>query len=418
MTHQEHVAAFAGYAQDIASVLYSRNPDDKLQSFGQMVKERFGDTAWTALVSNANIMIRDTVSNAKDDLKFFGELANNVATAALAYNLSTSFLQFGGFWRFIPFAGPTHLTTVAARGALNPRALLRRAFELDPQLRSRAGDASFAGLVDENSKLHMRYAFTLMTKVDQFVSAVGFVATYESNIARGESHETAISEAQRAVFMTQNATHAKDKPLLWKQSAAIRAAMMFTGDAAKRWNISTYDFVQAVMTPGHRIQKTFYIGLGLGLEVILTKLLRRGTPDDDEDWGEWMADAFASDILSTIPLAGGELVDLYEYVLRKRRGGTTRSVLVAPFKEAYDAVKGFREGDYEKFLWSTVSSLAHLFSTAAHFPIPVTALRRAVGTGNALRKGDFKGAALIQIGRWPDRKPTRRERRIRRRRAA
>jgi hypothetical protein len=255
----------------------------------------------------------------------------------------------------------------------------------------------------------MRAAFKMMTTIDRDVASIGFMAVYNANIERGLSRADAVSEASRAVFMTQNATHAKDKPLLWRQNSFVRAAMMFTGDAAKRWNIATYDLVRSFRNGG--APRVMYIALSLALEAAMTKTIRDGDPDDGEGWAEWAADATAQDALSSIPLVGGEAVDLYNHLIRGKRNYSESSVFFAPMKEAAYAIKNLAEGEYEKAIWNALNVYAHGFTSLTHYPVPVTALKRGVGSIRALSEGDVKSAFSVQIGRWPEKKTRRRGRR-------
>ena len=261
----------------------------------------------------------------------------------------------------------------------------------------------------------MKHAFTMMTEFDKWTAAVGFMATYNANIERGASQAQAVSEATRAVSMTQNATHAKDKPLLWRQAQAntlMRFAVMFTGDAAKRMNIAVYDLVQALRHPWTNRGKVLCYAFGLAFEALLVQAIRDGGPDDDETWAEWTAQAFAKDALNMIPLVGGEAVDFYERKVRGKYRSERRSILFSPFYEAYMLGANIKESEGVRALGNAMNFYAQAFSGSTGMPVPVVAIRRAFRGAKALSEGDVLGAAGAQLGHYRQ-EPGRRQRRRR-----
>jgi hypothetical protein len=214
--------------------------------------------------------------------------------------------------------------------------------------------------------------------------------------------------------MTQNATHAKDKPRLWQEAqenTLLRAAMMFTGDAAKRLNIAGYDLVQAVRRPWTNKGKIMRIAFALALETVIMKLIREGEPDDDESWAEWSADAFAVDAVNMIPLIGGEVVEFYDRAVRGKYRDAQRSVLFSPFYEAYMAAANVKKGEGERAFWNAANVYAQGLSHLTGLPLPVTALRRIFRGAVALSEGDVLGAAGAQLGHYKQDTRRRRQRR-------
>jgi hypothetical protein len=290
-----------------------------------------------------------------------------------------------------------------------------RAFDLDPQLRSRAGDANYAELINAASPWYMKGAFAMLTAFDRWTAAIGFMAVYKANIEGGAGRARAVSEAQRAVAMTQNAVHPKDKPRLWKDAqgiAFLRAAMVFTGDAAKKLNIAGYDLIQAARRPWTNRGKILRIAYALAFEAILMKFIREGFPGGDEDWPEWLADAFASDALNMIPLAGGEAADFYDRAIRGKYRDAPRSILFSPVYEAYKAYEALLDGENEKSLSHAATFYGQALSGLTGYPLPVVAIKRAFRGAKALGEGDVAGALGAQLGHYtPGPKMKRRRRR-------
>jgi hypothetical protein len=386
----------AGYAQDVASVLHRRNEEG--ETLGRMIRTRFGSEAWRALVSNANVMIQDNVFEAADATsKISSYLMRGAAMARLAYNVAVAFKQPSAALRVLPYSGTTHLLRAIGRFVSNPRETIDRAYALDPSLRSRSGDASIATL-KRLTPAWMSPGFAMMAAMDRWAAAVGFLAVYDANIERGQSHAKSVSEAQRAINMTQNATSAKDKPLLWKQSSFVRMAMMFTLDAAKRLNIATYDIARALEAKGgwNKAKTLFSTAMGLALGALITKAIGEGTPfddDTDEEWGEWIADAFTSEALSLIPIIGNEAVMTYQRIIGKRRNGTVESVLFAPFRNAADSARKFGDDDYSAMIWYATEALA----LATGF-VPATGLKRAINSIVMLGDGEYGDAIDNMLG--------------------
>lgn len=405
MQRQEHVAAMSGYAQDVASLLYSKDPAHPARSLGSMIADRFGAAAWKALISNENVMIRDGLSEASDGISdFINMLAARKAEAQLAWNLATSFKQIGSAARFLPFSGGKQLLLAVKDFSANPNRFLRAAYALDPTLRTRSGDAILQQLRGKTAP-YMRHAFTLLGALDRAVSSVGFVAVYNANLENGVSHDRSVSEARRAVNMTQNAATAKDKPYLWKQHAALRSMMMFTGDAAKRWNISTYDMAVAMRSENdNRIQQTLYTALGWAMDAAAVYAIGNGLPggDDEDSLAEWMNGAFVGDGINSVPLVGPALLKAYEAVIKNSRAGMPiRTIFEEPVDRirrnagrAWDGLTGEEAWYYS--IWYMIEAMAYVggekrFRTPH---APVTMGKRVINALGMAADGEVYDAVL------------------------
>ena len=112
---------------------------------------------------------------------------------------------------------------------------------MDPQMRDRVPNVFFSiNKYDPTIMGDAQYAYkksmdTLIAPIsymDRVVAAIGWKATYESNVKRGLSHDQAVRAAQRAVLLTQQTPSIKDAPMIWRQSGLARLLMIFTSDAA------------------------------------------------------------------------------------------------------------------------------------------------------------------------------------------
>ena len=443
---QERAAAFAGYVRDVASVLAMKNPKDKNMTLARMIKNRFGNAAWNSLMSNVNLMIRDEISAGHDIFdKGASFLANNASIVYLAWSLGTCAIQTTSVWRFLAYAGPRKLLYNMAKFAADPFIYLGRAMhllpedmstnmglaaEMDPQLRAREGNVMVRRLNKQRSeivkKLEMKgvplvgkydrfiqLGFEGIAIVDRWTAAIGYTATYEANIARGLTSEQAHREAQRAVLVTQQATTAKDAPVIWRQSGLVRLWMLFTSEAAKSWGMSTYDFVQELQRPGWNEKKAAVATLlSWSLTALMAYFMRNPLPSDDgydddpETVADWLRDAFSEEFLKSIPLIGGEAMMLYNRYARGKRGWSQYSAIVAPIAKVlesahYFATKDEYDDDPEKDLKMAGYAIEGL-SLGTGIPVPYTGIKRAIQSSKIwLSDGEPLAAALNRIGRRP-----------------
>jgi hypothetical protein len=214
---------------------------------------------------------------------------------------------------------------------------------------------------------------------DRIVAAIGWKATYDANL-RNLGREGAIREAQRAVALTQQASHSKDMPRVWRQKGIARLAMIFTSDAASTFGLSAYDFVRQLRS-GQKM-KAFSTLVGLTLTAMLMKAATDGPGDDEtpyeeeQGWREWMASAFSEQALSSMPLIGKDLMLLYDKMTGKYTG-TQYSALVTPFEKAMRAAKILSKDDIEEDeMWKASEYALEALSLGGLMPLPVVGGRR------------------------------------------
>ncbi|MBQ7262482.1 MAG: hypothetical protein IJR14_02065 [Synergistaceae bacterium] len=405
----ERAAAMLGLAGDVTSALLSRDPDG--ETIGKMVKERFGDEAWRTLVSFFNDDVMDGAAIAHDILGHAsGFLARNMSVAYLAGNVATVIKQTASYPRFLVTAGPHRLILATAKFLTSPFKFMARVTEMSPMLKERAGSEILQAIREDprwGQRMHQRALDILLAPIgmmDRATCAIGWQATYDANVAK-LGHEGAVREADRAVRLTQPISSARDKSRIWRQQGLVRLGMMFTSDAAQTFGMTAYDLVQK-LTSGELDEtvRGFWSLMVLGLTAVWIKAMSEGIPwdDDEEEWGEWIADAFTEQSILSIPIVGKEALALWGTMSGKGYRSQWSSV-VAPVERAARAVKLWTDEDSEeeertRAAWLTLDAMA--LGGVAH--LPVTGARRALKAALALREDGLGAAGRALVG-WPDR---------------
>jgi hypothetical protein len=408
----EHAAAFASFARETVGALMAHDPIQK-NTIGRMIKERFGDEAWDTLVSFFNVAVQDDARIAHSVLDAAaGFFARNMSVSYLAGNLATVLKQTTSIPRFLVTAGPLRILANIGKFLTSPQRFLNEVYEMDTQMRDRAGNAMLQALRQDprwGRRGYQRMIQTMMEPIsmmDRWVAAIGWRATYDANL-ENLGKEGAIREAQRAVALTQQTAHAKDAPSIWRQNGYVRLVMTFTSDMAQTFGMTVYDLAQQVRTKqGGRALATIF---ALTLSAMLMKAATDGPPGgDDEDeeeegtgWGRWTAEAFAEQAIASIPLVGKELIALYDAVSGNYRG-TQYSALVAPVERLARAARIMSKEELEDDDgWKITGYVLEALSLSGAAPMPYTAMKRAARSLAYVDDGDPLGAALILVGQRP-----------------
>jgi hypothetical protein len=403
----EHSAAFASFARETAGALMGHDPVEK-NTIGRMIKERFGDEAWNTLVDFFNIAVRDDTRMAHSVLNVTAAfMAKNMSISYLAGNLATVLKQTTSIPRFLTTAGPHRLLAAIGEFAIKPNKFLEEIYEMDPQMRDRAGSELLRAIRQDprwgrrGYQKALRIAMAPISIMDRWVAAIGWKATYYANL-KNLGKEKAIREAQRAVALTQQTAHAKDSPAIWRQNGYVRLVMTFTSDAAQTFGMTVYDLAQQARTKqGRKAMATF---LALSMTAIATKAMAdwlSGADEDDEgetDWGDWTLGALTEQAISSIPLIGKEGMVLYDSLSGNYRG-TQYSAIITPIERLARAAKIMTKEELEEDDGWKVSGYALEALSLSGLPFPYTAMRRAARSMVYINDYDPLGAALTLVGK-------------------
>jgi hypothetical protein len=405
----EHSAAFASMARDTVGALMAHDPV-KGKTIGRMIQERKGDEAWRTLVSFFNAAVQNDARMAHNVLNSAaGFMAKNMSITYLAGNLLTVLKQTTSIPRFLITAGPHRIMAAIGKFSVNPMRFLEEVYEMDPQMRDRAGSEMLRAIrQDPNwgkrgySRI-LRWAMQPISMMDRWVAAIGWRATYDANL-KELGKEKAIREAQRAVALTQQTAHAKDSPAMWRQNGYVRLIMLFTADAAQTFGMTAYDFVQQVRTgQGRKVVATL---TALTLTAMCMKAASDGLPwgdeDDDDDetsgWGQWTAEAVGEQAISSIPLVGKEAIALYDAVSGNYRG-TQYSAIISPIEKLIRAAKIMTKEELEEGDGWKATDYALEALSLSGVPVPYTAIKRAAQSLVYLNDYDPLAAAFILVGK-------------------
>ena len=417
---QEHTIAFAELISDTNALLNYRPGVDEIASgetgktdtIHNLLRRKFGNDAWTALEEYNNILTRNDTAIAHAVMNNTSRmLARNMTVAYLCGNLATILKQTTSLPRFLVAAGPHRILaslgefmagSVAGIGT-GENAFLERIYDLDPQMRARAGDVMLEAVRSDPAWGSTWYQQALdiglapISAVDRWIAAIGWKAVFDKGIAEGKSVEAAAREAQRVVILTQQTVHAKDAPMVWRQSGIARLAMIFTSEAAQMWGMGVYDFAQQI---GRGDIKGMLASVtAMTVCATIMRMITDGAPEDGtpEAWAKWVGAAMAEQSLSSIPLIGKDMVAMWQELDGSGYFGAQPTALGAPFAKA---IKGAywllddKDTNDERAAWSIIEGLSLL---GARFP--VTAARRFIDAGYLMSEGEQTEALLRVLGR-------------------
>ena len=413
----EHTAAFAQIGPDLHSV-FTENFDDlsgRSYNLPKLIREKFGRGTWKAVETYINLVNSDRLTQGKnvfEDLSNF--MGTNMAYTYLAANLGTVLKQTTSIPRFIVTAGPAELANAVAEYVRHPKQFLEDIYAMDPQMRDRLPNVFFglnkydptvAGSAKYAYKKTMETLIAPISYMDRVVAAIGWKATFDSNIKKKLSREQAIRAAQRAVLLTQQTPMLKDAPMIWRQSGLARLMMIFTSDAAPLLGMTAYDMAQAVKRGDHP-EALWNITACLVCAVAM-KAIVDGMPDDDNDesWTAWVLSAFTKQTVESIPLVGKELMSFWESFSGQGYNGTTYSAFVAPISKILKGYEDVTSEDsdevskytgmtkFERGIWNTVEGMSLITA-----PFPVVGAKRLYLAAKEAGDGNFLRALQTIIG--------------------
>ncbi|ANZ44239.1 hypothetical protein [Cloacibacillus porcorum] len=413
----EHTAAFARIGPNLHAVFTENFEDRTGRSYNipKLIREKFGSGTWKAVQEYINLVNRDGLTVGNDVFsRISNTLGKNMAYTYLAANIATVLKQTTSIPRFLITAGPAQIGCAIGEYLQHPKQFLEDIYVMDPQMRDRVPNVFFSiNKYDPTIMGDAQYAYkksidTLIAPIsymDRVVAAIGWKATYESNVKRGLSHDQAVRAAQRAVLLTQQTPSIKDAPMIWRQSGLARLLMIFTSDAAPVLGMTVYDLAQSIKRGDHPASLCNIAAFMIS--AVAMKALVDGMPDDDNDenWGEWIMSAFSRQAIESIPLVGKELMSFWESFSGQGYKGTTYSAFVAPLSKLARGFDDMTADDsdeispytgmskFERGAWNAIEGMS-LITT----PLPVVGSKRLYLATNNAADGDFMKALQAIIG--------------------
>ena len=371
VSRHEFAAALGQTASDLMSVLLAK--DDNGQNLMRMISDRFGNTMRKSVISFFNDTFTDNNRIADEFLhSVAGALSRNMSAAYIAYNAGVYVMQAMSYPLFLMSASPDYLLSSIAKFFRNPRAFLNNVYELSPTIKNMGRDP-----IDSRDKLLSNLNSSLWQKfinagleptslIDRVTKAIGWQATYDTNIRRGLSHEKAIREADRAVRLTQPPSNARDTMRITRNGSVAALKMKFTAALAAAWNMTTYDFIQKLFSKDwNNIKSAFLTFTGVALSAMLVKFMHDGGPDRDNEQSipEWAAGAFSEQFINSIPLIGKDAMQSYNKHFRGKYGQSQFDAFNAPVDKILNAAgiiskENKSDDDYAKLGWLALEALS------------------------------------------------------------
>jgi len=389
MDNVEHVIAYGENANTVLNALLQK--DASGENLANRIIMQHGQSTYDSVMNYMNLMVTDRVgkSNAVWD-QFADYLAGNMPVAYLAWNFGTVALQTVSLPLAFPYASIPHLLSNIKR-AFTDAEFRERAYKLDPQLRHRSGDPILSLMRQEDMPDYMRLGLSFIGEMDKRTAVAVQMAVYDT-LRPTMNQLEALREAQRITKKTQMASHAMDKPHLWRSSGAGRLMMMFTGDAAKLFNIAIKDLPDA--WNDKNFSDLFGILAGYGLSAIMVGMLRNPPEEfDPESLIKWAGAQPMHQLLRSVPILGTELNHTFRRMLGGRGGfrdDNRATTFMLRFRDGvYRIMNGETPDDYARGMLDMLEGFALIDRRKR---IPSNAIRRMYQVGGLIHEGRIPAA--------------------------
>ncbi len=338
--------------------------------------DRFRDAVRNKLGDEYLKEIRDYVSRVANPNIYKGYgyferisriLRKNAAISYLAFNLVTMVKQLPSAVFYLADAGPGHLIASAAEFAKNPKAMIQRVGEMDPQVKHAALERTleelkqhdrktYEGIINRVGEAGMKGIYMM----DAVARSIGWNAVYHRARADGESKDESIRQAQNATLRTQPAASAKDIAAIYTKNETLNWFLMFSNQLSNLYNITTYDIPTAWKNKQFQRAALGMVGVSISA-MVMWSIANKRLPEEPEE----VAEVFEDQFLSIMPLIGNP-------ALSEKRGwgGGGIGILDSIAKvgiSGLDIISGEGEDDDIKQI---------LEETAVYLGIPTVATKR------------------------------------------
>lgn len=383
----EEEAHWIGYAQiikDLHSVL-DEKWDPSIPTLKESVTEKWGKETSDFLIDYVNRISRAHFYMGYTSMdSAMRWLRKNMSIAYLGWNYMTWAVQTTVLALTLPTVGSGRMMHSISEFIAHPEEMVKRVWELDPQVAEQAMTRTMEEMKRTMTAKKMdrfiKTGFKPLMWFDMFARVVVWDAMYQKVIQEAKSngmdieqaHEEAVRQAQQFVLKTNNAAHPKDLPRFMATNETLNLLAIFSNQANKIWNLSTYD-VPASLKQGE-YKSAFATVTGIMMMGIMTSMLRKGElPDDEEELLTWIG----SEAVQSIPLAGKPLMSAMEGY----SNGST--VIDTGARDIMRILKNTKEGEF--FTTRNAGAILEVYALARGIPYtPIKRVMRAAETGNPL----------------------------------
>lgn len=304
---QEHISAYARPLRTVKKVY--TNPVIR-----ERIETQFGDGAYKTIENYINVLANPGDSEIHDVTdNYFGLLRGAMVISTLSWRLGTIAAQAAT--SPLPFLQEVNVASLLKEYALlvrDPAQYILEAEAMSGVLKfrqidpvkevQRMKDTGVEGFVKKVGQAGMLGLAT----VDRGSVAIGWMAVYKKQLAKGMSTAEASDYANKMVARTQPmADDMFRAPLYQNMSFAKRALLQFTHPLSVIWQQIRYDVPQAVheRDVGKAVSIiSLYAVSGFMMGVVWA--MRGRGPEDEEDWLKYYAWAMTSQFTDAIPLVG------------------------------------------------------------------------------------------------------------------
>ncbi len=268
--------------------------------------KKFGSPYYEALKNWVNRVANHDIYKSYYQLdKMAPALRRNAAVAYLAYNAVTIGKQFPSLALFLNETTMPRLLAGMYEMTTNYKEAVDLMHKMSPQMENRSIEREMEEFKRNNFDGYKKIVkavgeegFRGIFLMDHFVVGSGWHAVYNDSLALGFSEAEAAEMAEKAVFRTQPAAHAKDIAELYATSEFLNWFTQFSNQLNNIYNVVTYDIpMRARMGKKADALRGF---LGVILSQMLIYSISKGRLAKIGDAKDFVTES----TLNLIPLAG------------------------------------------------------------------------------------------------------------------
>lgn len=348
------------------------------QSIKDALKQKYGTAATKWLLKYVNDFANPNIYKTYTEVDNISrKLRNNMAIAYLSFNALTVLKQAPSLGFYLRAAGPQHILGAAFQMITNPLKTIKEVEFMDPQMMVR----SYNRIQEELSRMSEDTAAQRLLKkvgtmgmkpimwMDKAITTIGWMATYNANIAKGKTESEAAREAQRTTLETQPAGRAKDLAQAYRSSEAANWLLMFSNQLNQIWNMYTYDLPNSIKE--HEYRKLAGIVAGIALSGISIAMLSGWRlPEDPDDLPKEVVVELFKNFLSSIPIVGSNIKSGFD-----KEYFSIGMVTVPAAATGGKLIGDIKDGEVDKIGKDLYNLVMDLGITAG---VPTTVIKRSV----------------------------------------
>lgn len=399
MNENIHAIAFGRTTMKVAGYLNSRETKD-------VIVRKYGQEFYDSLLYAIDGVL--TIKREQNYNQMLAMLARQARTAAtymhLAYSIRNTLQQVSA----IPIAarevGHAKLMYQYTKFITEPKKYIDEVKKLSKFMEHRSTVVNREATeqlaqISEGGKWNTfkQYGFVMQTAADMLIAYPTWMAKFSEGIEQHGEIDKAVSDADRAVAYSVGSGQNLDLGAMF-QTKRSELTKMFTVFGS--WFNSQYQRIYRAYYRGDRrfdLQFAETILVSPFLSGMIAALIILDTPADDEEWYEWAARIWSSNVIAVLPIVR-EIAAAFKGFTAKNPVGAQIEAVVNAFRSVGDMIQG------EKGFLETASKVGKGVGTVV--PLPgvgqVTRMAEYWDSYEQGNEGDFNPYQMVMQGKSRD----------------